>query len=284
MYTAEELRFKTGQGNWKDCVFDVDVLLREAERWKNQLAGLKKGWLCWNVDDDWCLVQQRLVEQVGWIPIVGFDPRKGPPRRLSRNAVLVDFNASLQLPAMYPHFPLEFAFAYIDRVAFWHSDLLIRLDRMRQIAEIFDGLPDGSMAAIPERRLRHLLQPKQHRFWELVGCTTRGASRSQFENGCGWWMLYWSHPNQKQPDAPRFKGANWDHGAGIMEWHRHHGGQVREIPLDWVEEGHFSQINNANYKRVSPKHYMRDMSAELSLNYGLVDAARKMGLESLLHA
>ena len=28
---------------------------------------------------------------------------------------------------LYPHFPLEFAFLFYERIAFWLSDLLIRL-------------------------------------------------------------------------------------------------------------------------------------------------------------
>lgn len=278
----KELLFKTGQGNWKDNVFPVERLLECADRWRQQLGGLQRGWLCWNVDDDWCLVQQRLVERAGWIPIVGFDPRRGAPKKNSPNAIVIDFNAGLDLPTMYPHFPLEFAFAYIDRIGFWHSDLLIEIGRFQQIAQIFDGLRDGEMAAIPEKRLRHILRPGQHRYWELIGCTTRGASRTQFEHGCGWWMLYGWHPNRKDRGSEHYKGINWDHGAGIMAWHRQHGGKVVNIPLKWVEHGHFSQINNQGYKRVSPRHYMRDMGSELSLNYALADAARSLQLDDLL--
>lgn len=281
---SSRLMFRTGQGDWEACAIDLDRIRAAAEGWRRQLAGVERPWLCWNVDPDWCLVQQRLVRAVGWTPVVGFDPRVGAPARVDPAAVLVDFNAELDLPTMYPHFPLEFTFLFAPRLAFWHSDLLVRIEKMRRIADLFAALQDGETAAVPERRLRHLLTPHKTRYWELIGCTTRGASQSQFEHGCGWWMNFWFHPNHPERGSPRLSKYNWDHGSGVMYWHRHCNGKVRDLSLVELEEGHFSQIGKTDYKRVSPTHYMRNMGAELSLNYELAACTRKLDLEWLLSA
>jgi hypothetical protein len=245
---------------------------------------LDRAWLCWHVDSDWCLVQQCLAKTVGWTPLVGFDPQKGPPERLVEGAVLIDFNANLGLPILYPHVPLEFAFAFIDRLAFWHADFLISPEKLRLYADAFLLLADGETACVPTRQARTILKPRGERYWELLGCTTRAASQSQFDNGCGWWMNFWKHPNFKATGST--KGYSWDHGGGITYWMRNVGGVVKETPLEELEHGHFSIINNPDYKRSTTEsaHYYRDLSKELSLNFQLADCARRVGidLEALL--
>src|SRR5690606_25208930 len=147
-----------------------------AQSWKREIDGIDKPWLCWNVNNDWSLVQQRLVEFAGWTPVVGFDPRVGPPS-LSKKAVLVDFNKGLDFPVMYPHFPVEFTFAFAPRLAFWHSDLLIRKEKMLHFASLFENLKDTQMAATKEHAgLLTSLNTKKLRLWELLGCMTKGAS------------------------------------------------------------------------------------------------------------
>ena len=112
---------------------------------------------------------------------MGFDPRSGPPP-LAPGAVLVDFNRRFQFPVMFFMFPLEFAFRFCPRLAFWHADLLCRIDVVKTLAAGFDSLKDGEMAAVFDMGgRRNLLFPSRHRFWELAGCTTAGASRDQFE-------------------------------------------------------------------------------------------------------
>ena len=69
--------------------------------------------------------------------MAGFNPRVGGLEHVVPGAVVVDFNADLQLPVLYPHFPLEFAFLFGDRIAFWHSDLLLPEPRMREMAKLF---------------------------------------------------------------------------------------------------------------------------------------------------
>lgn len=81
-----KLQHEAGTGHWKAfraLDMDVEFVFSAAKDWKRQLKGVDKGWLCWNVDPDWCLIQQRLVESVGWTPVVGFDPRVALRRPLT---------------------------------------------------------------------------------------------------------------------------------------------------------------------------------------------------------
>ena len=258
-------------------------VLEEAKRWECQLAGIELPWLCWNVDSDWCVIQQRLVREVGWTPVVGFDPRVGPPPLVS-GAVLIDFNERFRLPTMWMHFPLEFIFLMCDRLAFWHADCLIRIEKMQRIAAMFAAMPDGEAAAVmPLEGWRDRFRSQFQRYWEVVGCNTRGASRSQFENGCGWWMNFAHHPsNSAQERRRRERRFYWDSGAGVRFWHNHCGGKVHLLPEREIEEGHFSAVRMGNYTRVTPKNFKRDLSRELSLNTDLARACCALGLDRLL--
>jgi len=269
-------------GNWSACVIPVSQLLAQAERWRAALAGITHPWLCWNIDPDWCVLQQRLVQAVGWTAVVGFDPRIGAPP-LEPGAVLVDFNAGLELPTMYPHFPIEFMFAFCYRIAFWHSDLLVRLPVMRNIATQFRQLKDGEIAAVPNRGgIRGLLRPWSHRYWELIACTTRGASRDQFEFGAGWWYNFCAHANFRGKKTLLGQPYYWDHGTGIMYWSRNRKRHVHEVSESLVAEGHFTSIGKRNYVRTSPNSHMRNLNTDLRANYDLGNCARQLGLEELL--
>ena len=277
-----------GQGNWRSfraLNVDLDALMEIAADWGRELGAIKRPWLCWNVNDDWCLVQQKLVAQAGWTPVVGFDPRAGAPRRALPNAVIFDFNRNLGLPILYPHFPLEFAFLFCERMAFWHSDLLVRPEKMRHLAGIFEAIDDGQMAATwVAPAFRHSFGERHKRYWELIGCTTRGASRDQFEKGCGWWMAYWAHPNQ--PNGKRIKRRYyWDHGAGIYYWRKRAGGDVVAIPGKEYEEGHFTKIGNKAYvgrRELGGTDVRRNMKEEIVRNFDLREACAKLGLSDLI--
>jgi hypothetical protein len=280
--TPDELH-RTGMGNWDACVIPLADLLAHAQSWRPHLEGVSHPWLCWNVDPDWCLLQQRLVTAVGWTPLVGFDPRVGPPP-ISPGAVLVDFNAGLGLPTMYPHFVMEFMFQFCDRLAFWHSDLLVRLPLLRQLSGVFRSLVDGELAAVPRRGRFgfRFVRPWAHRYWELIGCTTRGASRSQFELGAGWWYHFTRHPNFR--GSPRIWGRPyyWDHGTGVMYWARATCARVHDVPERLVQEGHFSSIGAKNYKRQSPNNHFRNLNADLRENFDLAMCAKELELEAFL--
>jgi hypothetical protein len=271
---------RAGTGNWHAFQRPLDDVYRAAEAWRQDVAGVERPWLCWNVNDDWCLLQQRLAQAVGWTPVVGWDSSNGvgvPP--LVSGAVAIDFNLHLGLPVLWMHFPLEFAFLWTERLAFWHSDLLVRLPKLQRLARQFESLRDGEMAAVASygslRRPTSFFKFHEHRFFELVGCTTRGASESQFVNGSGWWRNIESHPNC--PDAAekaRRARYFYDHGVGIMYWKRHYGGRVRSIPPWNLREGHFAQWA-IGAKRLGSK------SAELAA-VDISAAARRLGLEAFL--
>lgn len=275
--------YRVGVGNWSAFNLPLEAIFSAAERWRSALQGVRLPWLCWNVDPGWCLVQQRLVSKAGWTPLVGMDPRASMPPLLP-NSITLDFNADFGLPNMWMHFPLEFAFLFAERLAFWHSDLLLREDKFQRIAELFSSLPDGSMAAVePRVPLSQIFKIKGRRYWELLGCTTRGASRSQFENGAGWWMSISSHPNCTDGrERQRRRKYYWDHGVGIRYWSRNYGGRVVRIREADVSEGHCTRIGNKNYQRLGPDDATRLLTAELRHNFDLVNVCKKLGLEKLL--
>ncbi|ABM62325.1 hypothetical protein [Halorhodospira halophila] len=280
-YTDQQRQWlREAKGNW-----DVFPASRVAEieacsqQWREQLRGVAKPWLCWNVDPDWCRVQQRLVKSVDWTPVVGGDPRSGEPP-LEEGAVRVDFNAGFNYPIMHFLFPVEFSHLFCGRLAFWHSDLLVRQSVLQDLAEWFEALPDGHISALDSRRPWYKRwYGKRDRFWELIGCTTAGASRSQFEVGAGWWRNVWRHPNC--PDSLRARlrrQYDYDHGGGILAWHEIHGGKVHPIDLKRVREGHCTRIGRKDYVPQSPQDDRRDLSKDLSYNYDLETVCSQLGL------
>jgi len=272
-----------GHGNWQHFNLPLDTVYRAAAEWKAALAGVGRPWLCWNVSPRWCVLQQRLVKAVGWTPVVGYDPRSGPPPVVS-GAILIDFNRHFQFPVMFFMFPLEFAFLFAPRLAFWHADLLCRISRMERLASIFDSLKEGEMAAVWDTGgRRYLLSFKRHRFWELAGCTTAGASRDQFEKGAGWWRSFNHHPNCPDPsERARRDAYDWDFGFGIMYWKRRYRGKVVKISPYGLREGHCTSIRKKDYKRVGPEGDTRNLGAEIDLNYDIDEVARRLGIAHLL--
>ncbi|HTT61257.1 MAG TPA: hypothetical protein VMG35_05430, partial [Bryobacteraceae bacterium] len=141
---------KSGTGDWQAFSLPLERVFEAAADWQRRLAGIDKPWLCWNVSRRWSYLQQRLVLHVGWTPVVGFDPRVGPPP-LVPGAVAIDFNERFGFPVMWPLFPLEFAFLFSGRLAFWHADLLCRLPVLEQLAAGFSALQDGQMSAVLDK-------------------------------------------------------------------------------------------------------------------------------------
>jgi hypothetical protein len=276
-----DIRHATGAGNWRrfrESGVSLDDVHAAAADWAAAVKGVTDPWLCWGVDPDWCRVQQRQVLQVGWTPVVGFDPRVPAPP-VEPGAILIDFNARLRLPTMWPHFPIEFAHLWCTRLAFWHADLLLRPEKMQAISDTFFGLPNGWMAAVkPREGIRHWLAGKR-RYWELIGCTTRRASQEAFDRGCGWWMAWPYHPSNSDTVRDWRKRYYWDSGAGIRYWHKHCGGHVHLIPESYVAEGHYTGIGKPSYRRASPQNFQRNLSKELSLNYSLTDACQMLGID-----
>ncbi len=273
---------QVGKGNWAEFPIPLEKVYKAAAEWRKALVGISRPWLCWNVSDRWCLLQQRLIQEVGWTPVIGFDPRSGPPTVLP-GSVLIDFNAHFGLEVMWPHFPLEFAFLFSERLAFWHADLLCRLEVMRRLADTFEALPDGAVAAVPQTGgRREFFKFRHHRYWELVGCTTQSASKSQFEHGSGWWRYIKYHPQcTEERERRRRARYYYDSGVGIMYWKRHYAGQVIDIPEKLVAEGHCTSINRKNYRQVNPGG-ARNLGAEIDLNFDIEEVAAKLGIAHLL--
>ncbi len=271
-----------GKGNWLGFDLPLENVYKAAAEWSQALAGVSRPWLCWNVSDRWCQLQQRLIQEVGWTPVIGFDPRCGPPTVLP-GSILIDFNAHFGFAVMWPHFPTEFAFLFAERLGFWHADLLCSLDVMRELKSIFESLPDGAMAAVPDYGgRRNLLKFRHHRYWELVGCTTRAASESQFEHGCGWWRHINHHPRcTDEVERRRRDRYYYDSGVGIMYWKRRYGGKVIDIPEKLVAVGHCTSINRKNYRQVDPGG-ARNLGAEIDLNFDIEEVAAKLGIAHLL--
>ncbi len=271
-----------GTGNWKGFQgYPLERVFVVAELWKTQLEGVERPWLCWNVSPRWSLLQQRLVKSVGWTPVIGFDPRIGPPP-LEPGSILIDFNQHFGFPVMWPHFPLEFLFLYAPRLAFWHADLLCRPEVMKQLAESFTALRDGEMSAVLDRGgRRNYLNFKSHRFWELCGCTTRAASENQFYNGTGWWRFFDRHIKCVRPEErARRAGYSYDSGVGILYWKNNYRGCVKPISIHLVKEGHCSEIHMLKTYQEAPNHRtaLRDLPSELDRNYSLDEVVRRLGL------
>jgi len=271
-----------GYGDWHAFDLPLETVYESAAEWKRQLAGVDKPWLCWHINDRWCAIQQRLVQSVGWTPVVGWDPQFGPPNPLP-GAIAIDFNRVFRLPILWLHMPLEFAFLFTDRLAFWHADLLCRLPVMRELAQLFESLKDGEIAGVRDTGgMRYLFEPKRHRYWELVGCTTKAASAQQFELGTGWWQHFFEHPNCPDPEErKRREQYYWDSGVGIMYWKRRYGGVVKEVNRKRVEEGHCTSINYKNYVRLGPVS-QPVVGKEIDINYSLDDVARRLRIDHLL--
>lgn len=281
----DQLLYQLGRGMWsafRKSETDIEEIYEAAEHWGRALEGIERPWLVWNAHDDWCVVQQKLVESTGWTPVVGFDPRVGPPT-LTKNAVFVDFNEKLQLPYMSPMFVMEFIFLFAERLAFWHSDLLITESKIQDLADRFVQLRPGETIATDQFRMTRFWR-KSRRFWELVGCSTREASRDQYERGAGWWCHIQDHLNctTEQERQRREGSVYWDHGAGIKYWHEFFGGPVVKIPISSVEKGHFSPVTYPNlYTRIpeSVEKRTRNLKGQLDANIGVIAACQKMGID-----
>lgn len=270
-------------GNWKRFDLPWNRVETAAAEWRRIVGGHRKLWLCWSVNDAWCVLQQKLVREAGWTPVVGWDPMCGigrPP--LVDGAISIDFSGSLGVPSLFMHVPLEFAFMWIEeKLAFWHSDLLLPRRKMRSLNKCFSALKDGEMAAVfSYGGLRNLLNFRRYRYWELCGCTTRSASQDQFDHGSGWWIHLPWHPNAPKDDAKqrRLKSIHVEHGVGIRYWEKRFGGKVIKISERKIAEGHFSVTTVPNYKRAYTK------SEEIEINFDLAEIARRFGIADLLES
>ncbi|MCK5243697.1 MAG: hypothetical protein KAJ90_00390 [Desulfobacterales bacterium] len=269
-------RSGAGTGNWGVMRFHpaMKLIPKAAENWGRKLEGINKPWLCWCVNDRWCILQQKLVKAVGWTPVVGKDENIDNPTLL-KDSVYIDFNKCFNFSKIYMHFPLEWVFLFAKKLAFWHSDLILSIKDMKKCAEVFNNLQDGETAAVESKfRLfryfwEHPKYRKYRRFFEVVGCTTKGASKSQYEHGCGWWRHIYKHPNYNANDFKRMPHS--EHGIGIRYWKEKYGGNV--IALKISLKGHA-----AAYKT----RFIRSKEEDLETTYSLEKIANSLNLQQFL--
>ena len=277
---------KIGTGNWDAFPAEqVCLVLEAAEAWKDAMASVPRPWLCWCVDEDWCLVQQRLVAAVGWTPVVGTDGRVPTPRTIP-GALFVDFNARLQLPVMWMHFVLDFVHCFCEKLAFWHSDVLPPVPIMEKIAGQFESIEDGQLVAVKRykatlgdviRRLRKRRPPFYKRWFEVVGCTTAGASDDLFENGCGWWRTFHLHPNAQE--SVRRAKFHWEHGVGIWLWHTRFGGRAHDLCVN-IFPYHYSAGHPLYDRRHDQDGRLADSKrTELRRSFDLAAIVSNLGLD-----
>lgn len=278
---------RMGTGNWAAFPVErMDEVFEAAEVWRREIKDVANPWLCWCVDDDWCIWQQKLVIACGWTPVVGNDRGCGDVTVLP-GSVYVDFNAKLQLPSMWMHFPLEFAFRFCSKLAFWHSDVLAPLHVMQQMAEQFESVADGGMVSVlgrvpPRNQLKRLWHGairrnasllrnfRTPRWFEVVGCTTAGASEGQFNSGCGFWRNIASHPNC-QAKIAQMK-PHYDHGVGIWYWEKYFGGRVAELCID-IDPYHY--VSKGKQRRHDTRG-MADKGAELRATHDLQEITKSL--------
>lgn len=270
---------REGTGNWDAYDGGMEPIYAAAKKWKNTVRGIDKLWLCWNIDNDWCLIQQKMILDLGWTPVIGWDPNCAPSERtVLPGAIEIDFNSDFGFATMWPHFPLEFAYLWADRLAFWHADLLVRKEKLRKLVGVFESLQDGEMAAVKSiGGLRKLFRFREHRYWELIGCTTKAASQHQFETGSGWWRHFYRHPNTPSDELLERERYYYDSGVGIMYWKRNLKGKIYNIKQKFVQEGHSSEIGSKNYKKGSNK------SEELKENFDIQKVVEKLELQEYFY-
>lgn len=267
---------EVGTGCWKAWCLGMKPIEEAAREWEREFRRIEYPWLCWNIHDRWCILQQKLVTLTGWTPVVGCDTNIDNPTILP-GSVYVDFNKILKLPMIQMQFPLEFVFLFTKRLAYWHSDFIASIPDMQKFSAVFKSLRDGEMAATwTLRGIIGFKFRKLNRIFELIGCATANASREQFELGCGWWRNNSFHPNFREKDFK--KSPYYDHGMGVTIWHKKYGGKVIDLNPN-EKRGHAS---NYLLKQQPKKANHRSKVQDMTEYYNLDEMAANLGIAHLL--
>ena len=276
---AEGTIGRVAAGNWD--AFPVERLPeihRVAKRWAESLKGTEKPWLCWCVSHPWCVLQQRLVQSVGWTPVVGNDTNIEKPVVLP-GSVYINFNEELKLPRLLMYFILEWIFLFADRLAFWHVDFLLSKRDMAKAAKCFEDLRQGEIA-MPWNRSNLILRSlapfrpinNDNRLFEVIGCNTREASRQQYQEGLGFWRHAERHPNNTSLTADF---PHWEHSVGVSLWARRHP-EKHKLPGVDIKTGHAATWKFTGLGQFTPKQQLLEEHANIR-RY-----AQKLGIEDLL--
>ena len=98
---------------WLFSAEDIPKVEAASREWRAALDGVARPWLCWCVNDKWCVLQQKLVLKAGWTPVVGHDTNIHMPT-LVDGSLYVDFNKHFKYRKMYMHFPMEWVYRHSD--------------------------------------------------------------------------------------------------------------------------------------------------------------------------
>lgn len=227
MHIIQKESGRIGSGNW-DAVPEkmINSIMELAAEWKTFFSNIQKPWLCWGVEDKLCQIQQKLVLEAGYTPIVGHDTNLVPT--IVPGSRYFDFNSSLKLSHMIMFFPLEFSFLFTKKIAFWHSDFLVSREDMAKCVAIFDKVSDGEMAMVWNRgRWLGMRDRHANKWYALIGCTTQKASSEQYKLGCGFWRHIEKHPNYRKDDFKKI--PHYDHEIGITMWNKKYGGTIHRL-------------------------------------------------------
>jgi hypothetical protein len=276
-HQAERIIGWMGTGNWYGFPIErLPEIHRTAERWAHSLSGVEKPWLCWCVSNPWCMLQQRLVQSVGWTPVVGHDTNIERPTVLT-GSVYVNFNEDLKLPRLFMHFVLEWIFLFADRLAFWHSDFLLSRDDMTKAANCFEDLLQGDVAMpwggyrIMRSVARFRPISNRNRLFEVIGCNTREASRRQYQEGLGFWRHPERHPNNTSLTADF---PHWEHSVGTSLWAKRHP-EKHKLPGVDIRTGHANSWK-AGLRETTPKQQLLEEHEDIR-RY-----AKKLGILDVL--
>jgi hypothetical protein len=279
-WQAESTIGRVGSGNWDAVPVErLPEIHRAAERWAERLQGIQKPWLCWCVSNPWCVLQQRLVQSVGWTPVVGYDTNIEKPVVLP-GSVYVNFNEDLKLPRLLMYFILEWIFLFTeDRLAFWHVDFLLSKRDMTKAAQCFEDLRQGEMA-MPWNRSNLIMRSlarfrpisNDNRLFEVLGCNTREASRQQYHEGLGFWRHAELHPNNTSLPADN---PLYEHSVAVSLWARRHADKHKLPGVD-IKTGHAGTWKFPGLGQTTPKQQLLEEHAHIR-RY-----AQKLGIEDLL--
>ena len=278
-FQAERTVGRVGAGNWDAFPFErLPEIHRAAEQWAKNLKGIEKPWLCWCISNQWCVLQQRLVQYVGWTPVVGHDTNIENPTILP-GSMCVNFNEGLNLPRLLMYFVLEWIFLFTDRLAFWHADFLLSKRDMTRAAKCFEDLGQGELA-MPWSSTRPIMRSlarfrpinNLNRIFEVIGCNTREASLQQYKEGLGFWRHVEKHPNNTSltDDFPY-----WEHSVGVSLWARRHP-EKHKLPGVDTKTGHANSWRVPGLRETTPKQQLLEQYESIRVY------AKKLGIEDLL--